>query len=101
MEDLTNIKMELQIPGQRLISALAIHSEKIAKEITEGVEKAVAAFDFEKEVELQTGKMIREIIAKTMWGNSVKTLVEKKVNDIVQELVEREMKAWESKTNSK
>lgn len=101
MHDFTQINMELKIPGQRLISALTVHNDQIAKQITDGVEKAIQEFNFEEEVERQTKRLITEIIQKTMWGNELKKIVETKVNGIVQELVDREMKNWQSQNDIK
>jgi len=95
MQEPTMINLELKISAERMISAFISHQEEISQQVSEGVRRAVEEFDFAAEIQKQAISLIRNTISDFMWKGELKKLVEKKVNGIVQELVDREMKSWE------
>lgn len=91
MENNIIIKLELNIAAEKMINQLMINKENVHSGLEAGLKTAIENFDFEKEVEKYAVDKIRGIIRETVLGSKVESYLRKRIEKVVDELVEREI----------
>jgi fructose/tagatose bisphosphate aldolase len=96
MEDFTQIRVELDVQAQRLISQYMIDNERISKQVEIGVKRAFEKIDLEKEVENSVmGAIQRAIKESSEWGK-IREAVKKKTDEIVESYIEKAIQGFKS-----
>ena len=89
MENSTQIKVELDIQAQRLISQYMINNERIEKEIEAGIKRAFESIDFAKEVEHSVKNCIDQAIKSSGEWGKIRDAVKKKADEIIETYIEK------------
>jgi len=89
MENFTQVRVELDIQAQKMISQYMINNEKIEKEIESGIKNAFERIDLEKEVEQSVKNCIQEAIKKSGEWGKIRDAVKIKTDEIVENYIEK------------
>jgi hypothetical protein len=88
MENFTQVRVELDIQAQKMISQYMINNERIEKEIEAGIKKAFESIDLEKEVERSVKNCIERAIRDSADWGKIRDAVKKKTDEIVEKYIE-------------
>lgn len=88
MENYTQLKVELVVMAQKLISQYMITNERIEKEIEAGIKRAFETIDLEKEVERSVKNAIERAIKDSSEWGKIRDAVKKKTDEIVEAYIE-------------
>ncbi len=89
MENFTQVRVELDIQAQKMISQYMINNERIEKEIEAGIKKAFESIDLEKEVERSVKNCIEQAIKQSAEWGKIRDAVKKKTDEIVETYIEK------------
>jgi hypothetical protein len=88
MENFTQVRVELDIQAQKMISQYMINNERIEKEIEAGIKRAFDSIDLEKEVERSVKNCIEQAIKQSAEWGKIRDAVKKKTDEIVETYIE-------------
>jgi len=89
MDNFTQVRVELDIQAQKMISQYMINNEKIEKEIESGIKKAFESIDLEKEVEKSVKNCIEQAIKQSSDWGKIRDAVKIKTDEIVETYIEK------------
>jgi phosphomevalonate kinase len=93
MDNQTAIRIELDIAAQKVINQIMINNEAVAKQLKSGFEKAFQNFDFEAYAQQAATRAIEKAIQESANYGEVRKLVEKRSNEIINEILDAKFKA--------
>ena len=98
-ENMTTIRIELDVAAKRIISQVMMENEHLNQEIEAGVRASIEKFDFKGVVEAQITRCIEGAIKESSdWG-----LIRKKTKEAVEaitgEFIQRQVDAWKKEMN--
>jgi hypothetical protein len=88
MEDITKVKIEVDIMAQKMIIQHMINNERIEQLIESGIKKAFESINLEKEVEESVKKCIHEAIRQSSEWGKIRDAVKKKTDEIVDSYID-------------
>ncbi len=89
MENFTQVRVELDVVAQKLISQYMINNDRIEKEIEIGIKRAFETIDLEKEVEKSVKNAIQKAIQDSSDWGKIREAVRKKTDEIVEFYIEK------------
>ena len=88
MEDITKVKIEVDIMAQKMIIQHMVNNERIEQLIESGIKKAFESINLEKEVEESVKKCIHEAIRQSSEWGKIRDAVKKKTDEIVDSYID-------------
>lgn len=89
MDNVSTVRVELDIQAQKMISQYMINNERIEKEIESGIKRAFESIDLEAEVERSVKNCIEQAIKQSAEWGKIRDAVKKKTDIIVEEYIEK------------
>ena len=89
MENYTQVRVELDVMAQKLISQYMINNERIEKDIESGIKRAFETIDLEKEVERSVKNAIERAIKDSSEWGKIRDAVKKKTDEIIETYIEK------------
>lgn len=86
---MTQVRVELEIVAQKMISQFIINNSIVEKEIEQGFKQAFERFDFVKVIENATLDTIKCAIQDSANYGKIREMVKRKADDIIDDVINK------------